>query len=160
MKNLTSKTAEEFAKNLYENKMQGLEKRFILMHSQGVMETCLKLAKDKRVDLEKLKIASWLHDIGRTEQDEGHAEKSVEIAEKEFGTFDETVKDCILNHGNSKNPKTEEGKIIQFADKLSILNDFEIIKMAFEKPKYKDKSIVFLNMVCEDFIEMLKRYDW
>jgi putative nucleotidyltransferase with HDIG domain len=160
MQPLTPLTAEEFAKKLYEEKMHGLEKRFIIRHSQQVMETCLKLAESKNVDLEKLKIASWLHDIGRTEQDKGHAEKSVEIAEKEFGFLDETIKDCILNHGNSKSPQTEEGKIIQFADKLSILNDYEIIKMAFEKPEYKERSVGFLKMVCDDFLEMLERYEW
>ncbi len=160
MQSLTSENAESFAKRLFEEKMHGLEKRFIIKHSQGVFETSVKLAEGKKVDLEKLKIACWLHDIGRTIAIEDHAKLSVEVAEKEFGSLDETIKDGILNHGNSKKPQTEEGKIIQFADKISILNDYEIIKMAFEKPEYKERSIDFMKKVCGDFLKMLERYEW
>lgn len=139
---------------------EGVEKRFLINHSEGVLETSLKLAKHKEVDVEKIKIASWLHDIGRTVQIKNHAEESVKLAEGEFGSLDEIIKDCILNHGNSKNPKTEEGKIIQFADKLSILNDYEIMEMIFSKRKYYNESIYLLKKVCGDFTEMLERYDW
>jgi putative nucleotidyltransferase with HDIG domain len=160
MKTLTPKTAEEFAKKIFNEKMYGLEKDFITRHSKGVLKTCVKLSKGKKVDVGKLKVASWLHDIGRAISIKNHAKISVEIAEKEFGGLDEIIKDCILNHGNSGNPETKEGKIIQFADKLSILNDYELIKMIFSKEKYKEKSIGFIKMVCDDFLDILERYKW
>jgi len=157
---LTEESARQFAENLFKSKMKGLEKRFIIQHTKGVIKTALNLAKGKKVDLESIKIAGWLHDVGRAVNIENHAEISVKLAEENFGALNDVVKDCILNHGSSKNPQTKEGKIIQLADKLSIMNDFKLFKIVFAKEKYKEKSIEMVKMVSDDLIEVLKRYNW
>jgi len=161
MKPLTPETAEEFALEVFKNKMKaGVEKRFIIQHTKGVLKTSLALAKSKKVDLESLKIACWLHDIGRTVSIENHAEISINLAEEKFGKLNKTITDCIKNHGSSKNPETQEGRIIQLADKLSIMNDFKLFKIIFSKEKYKEKSIEMIEYVSKDLIEVLKRYTW
>lgn len=157
---LTEESAKKFALRIYGKMKAGVEKRFIVQHTKGIVKTSVNLAKGKKVDLESLKIACWLHDIGRTVDVEGHAEISINLAEEKFGNLNQIMLDCILNHGSSKNPETREGKIMQLADKLSIMNDFKLFKIIFAKEKYKDKSISMVNMVSKDLIEVLKRYNW
>jgi HD superfamily phosphohydrolase YqeK len=156
---LTEQSAELFAKELF-SKMKGVEKRFITQHTKGIVKTSVNLAKGKKVDLNSLKTAGWLHDIGRTVSIENHAQISVKLAEERFGPLNKVVKDCILNHGSSKDPETAEGKIIQLADKLSIMNDFRLFKIIFAKEKYKEKSLEMVKMVADDLLEVLKRYKW
>jgi len=159
-KKLTEKSARQFAEGLFKSKMKGLEKRFIIQHTKGIIKTALNLAKGKKVDLESIKIAGWLHDTGRAVNIENHAEVSIKLSEENFGELNPIVKDCILNHGSSKNPQTKEGKIIQLADKLSIMNDFKLFKIVFAKEKYKEKSIDMVKMVSNDLVEVLKKYNW
>lgn len=116
---LNLKNTEEFAKKIFSDKLRGSDLDWTLMHCELVLKTCILLSENKDVDIESLKIASWLHDIGRTEISKGHAEKSLEIAEKEFGELNPIIKDCLLNHGSSENPETKEGKIFQLAVMLS-----------------------------------------
>ena len=75
-------------------------------HCKEIERISLRLAKHKKADKKILKIASWLHDIGRTVSVKGHAKISVELAEKQFGKLDNRLKDSILNHGDDNNPKT------------------------------------------------------
>lgn len=159
MKNkLTSKSAEAFAKTQF-SRMQGdVEKKFHFLHSAGVVKTSLQLAEGKKVDKNALIIAGWLHDIGRRKSVKGHAEISLEIAEEHFGKLPEKIKDCILNHGNSGKPKTIEGKMIQLADKLSIVQDPQMFKLLFSKEKYRKKSLDMYEYVFKDLLETLKRY--
>jgi len=157
---LTEQSAKQFANEIYRKMKGGVEKRFLIQHTKGVVKTSVNLAKGKQVDLEALKIAGWLHDIGRSVNIEGHAELSVKLAEEKFGELNPIVKDCILHHGSTKDPETKEGKIIQLADKLSIMNDFKLFKIIFAKEKYKEKSIDMIGYVSRDLLEVLKRYNW
>jgi len=157
---INSNYAEKFAKKIFKTKLHGLERDFIIIHSKGVFDTSLKLAKNKMIDKEALKIAAWLHDIGRTVDIAKHAEISLEISEKKFGKLNDKIRDCILNHGSSKKPKTSEGKIFQLADKLSIVNDYKLFELLFSNPKYKKKSTLFIEMVSKDLSKVLRRYKW
>lgn len=78
-----------------------------------------------------VRIASYLHDIGRKEEMEGggticHAEKGAEEAVKVLADYDldkkikENIIHCILAHRSRNNhiPKTIEAKTIYDADKL------------------------------------------
>ncbi len=103
---------------------------FIKIHSKCVKEMALKLAFLRvLVNHKVIKVASWLHDIGRVENDENHKIIGVDIAEEWFKSinfkkkrFIKKVNDCILYHGREDIPKTKEGKIIRIADKLSFIH--------------------------------------
>jgi HD superfamily phosphodiesterase len=162
---LTTESAEKFFKDSIKGMNSGFEKKFLIQHTKDVLKTSLNLAKikkNKNLDINSLKIACWLHDIGRTIKIEGHAEISLRLTEENFSkdSINNVIKDCVLNHSSSKFPETEEGKIMQLADKLSILNDFKLFKLIFSKEKYKEESIKMVEYVSKDLIEVLKRYNW
>jgi HD superfamily phosphohydrolase YqeK len=98
--------------------------------------------------------------VGQVISKEGHAKISLELAEKKFGKLSGGLIDCIANHGSSKNPKTEEGKIIQLADKLSILQNTKGISFLFSKKKYYKHSLEFLEKVSCDLTKVLKTFKW
>jgi uncharacterized protein len=92
---------------------------------------CIRIGVKENADLEILKFAAILHDIGRKDQDESngkicHAERSAVLAKEllEKGNIDEEkinkVIHCIETHrfrGN-KIPVSKEAKILSDADKL------------------------------------------
>jgi len=164
METLNSETAKKFAFESFKSaKIPSIEKKFLKMHSLGVVKTSLKLAKlskNKNLDLKSLEIAGLLHDVGRTIQIEHHADLSIKLSEEKFGKLNPIVFDCIKNHGNSKSPETQEGRIMQLADKLSIANDFNLYKLLFKKEKYKPESLDMFKMVFDHLIEILKRYNF
>lgn len=100
-------------------------------HTKRVLNLCIHIGKKEKADLEILKIAALLHDIGRKEEDESngklcHAEIGAQKAEKilkKLGFSEEKIKKithCIISHrfrGNAK-PKSPEAKILFDADKL------------------------------------------
>ena len=90
---ITENKAKNFALEIFEGMPDGLEKRVLLKHSEGVVQTCEKLAKGQEIDLESLKIAGWLHDIGRIRSIKGHAKISLEIAEEKFEELNNIIKD-------------------------------------------------------------------
>jgi uncharacterized protein len=100
-------------------------------HVERVYNLALKIAGKEKADIGVIKLASYLHDIGRKEEMQSrgkidHAEKGVELAEKilEEYNLDENVKEnilhCVLSHRyrNSHVPKTIEAKILFDADKI------------------------------------------
>jgi uncharacterized protein len=104
-------------------------------HVERVYNLCLYLAKDKKTDLEVLKIAALLHDIGGLEEINDptgqidHAVVGAEMAGsilKDLGFSKnkiEHIQDCIISHRykNKHEPKTIEAKILFDADKLDAL---------------------------------------
>jgi len=100
-------------------------------HTQRVYSLCLHLGKKEGADMEILKIAAILHDIGRKYQDKCHgkichAEKGAGLAKEllsKLGVDKEKINKithCIETHrfrGN-KIPKSKEAKILFDADKL------------------------------------------
>jgi uncharacterized protein len=100
-------------------------------HTQRVYELCLRIGRKERADLEILKLAALLHDIGREEEDRTngrvcHAEKSAELARRilrKHGIVKERsagVVRCIETHRFRGRcvPDSLEGKILFDADKL------------------------------------------
>ena len=135
------------------------QKRFIFNHVEAVVETSKLLAKYTEADVKTLEIAGWVHDIGKSADREPHAEESLKILEKDF-FVSEILKDCILNHGYLKHPKTIEGKILQSADKISIL-DRKILPI-FLKNQNKSFNLDYLDMlekITSQSMSLLKNYN-
>ncbi len=100
-------------------------------HTERVYKLCLRIGQKEGGDLEVLKLAALLHDIGREEEDRTngricHAEKSAGLARRilnkhrvEKGRAAAVVR-CIETHRfrGSRAPDSLEGKIIFDADKL------------------------------------------
>ena len=100
-------------------------------HTQRVSELAEHLAKTEKADPEIVKIAAYLHDIGRTKEDKSngkvcHAELGAEMAFKilqdQGFTQDETerITHCIKTHRfrDQNTPETIEAKVLFDADKL------------------------------------------
>ena len=121
MKNLSLKFAEEFSKEIF-GKMNEEERDFRLVHVKAMIDSVKILSQNENLDLKSLKIACWLHDIGYSISEENHALHSLEILRKNNIKINSVIEDCILNHGSKTIPKTKEGKIMQIADKISLLN--------------------------------------
>jgi uncharacterized protein len=123
-----SKIKDFAIKNSEKNDIHGFD------HVKRVFNLCIVIGEKLNCDLEILKIAALLHDIGRIhEKNEGrnHAEISADKA-KQFltsGKFNLTQNDierithCIQAHSfsNEITPKTLEAKILSDADKLDAL---------------------------------------
>ena len=128
MKQLTEENAREYALEKFKE-LHELNRKWNLLHSEGIIKILKILCKDKIIDKSKLFALAWVHDIGKTISEENHAKLSLDILKKEF-ILDEIDIDCILNHGFSGNPKTEEGKIFKYADGLSLFTK-EVIMFRF-----------------------------
>jgi len=100
-------------------------------HTKRVLNLCLHIAKtEKNVDMDVLKKAALLHDIGRADQDNTngelcHAEKGADLAREVLGDYMKTeeIIHCIKSHRFRKgeDPKTIEAKILFDADKLDAI---------------------------------------
>lgn len=103
-------------------------------HIERVYNLAIKIGKKEKADLEILKLAAILHDIGRKHQDEvngkiDHAEIGAELARKILEKFNfkkekiEKIIHCIETNrfrGNKK-PESKEAKILFDADKLDAI---------------------------------------
>jgi len=161
MSSLNPEMAEQFAISQLVKIKSDEDREFNIMHTEAVVETALILSKGKEVDKDLLVIAGWLHDIGKSVQGENHAQKSVEILEAEGFELNENLKDCILNHGSSGNPQSEEAKIIQIADKLSVLHP-ELISIleryTLKKSKEdKEKDFEWIKKMANNALEFLDK---
>ncbi len=111
-------------------------------HVDRVLKMAINLTKDEDVDLEVIKIAVLLHDIGGDKEMSDpsgmtdHAVESARIAEpflrelKFSQTKIQHILDCIVSHRyrtNSK-PKTKEAEIIFDADKLETVGAIGIAR--------------------------------
>ncbi len=105
-------------------------------HTERVYKLCLNLGKKLIADLNILKIAALLHDIGRIQEKRdikkrNHAEISAELAKNflEPNRYNLTqneidkITHCIQAHSYSNElvPETLEAKILSDADKLDAL---------------------------------------
>lgn len=100
-------------------------------HVERVYKLAVKIGKKEGADMNIVKLATYLHDIGRKEEMDGggkvcHAEKGAELAGIILSSYDldkeiiENIKHCILSHRyrNEHKPKTIEAKVLFDADKL------------------------------------------
>ena len=101
-------------------------------HVMRVFNMAMRLAKGEKVDMEVIKLAALLHDIGgKKEMDDptgktDHAIESAKMARpilEKLGFSEDKINhicDCIVSHRykNEHQPKTLEAKILFDADKL------------------------------------------
>lgn len=118
MKNLNKKNAKEFAEEKFKQ-MGELLSQWNSLHSECMIKAIKDLTKDEKI-INTLIPLAWIHDIGKIRQEDNHAEISIQILEENGFTLTEIEKDCILNHGASKKPESEEAKIFQKSDGLSL----------------------------------------
>ncbi|MHA1526511.1 MAG: HD domain-containing protein, partial [Promethearchaeota archaeon] len=112
-------------------------------HVERVYNTCVKIGKKLNANLNVLKIAALLHDIGRINEEEdtlkrNHAEISAEKAKKFLASnnFNLAQEDCdniihaIRTHSFSNNisPQTLEAKILSDSDKLDAIGAIGIFR--------------------------------
>jgi len=100
-------------------------------HTERVYRLCMHIGRAEGADLEVLTVAAFLHDVGRSYEDESkgticHAEKGAEIAKTLLVTYPlsdekkQNIVHCIGSHrfrGNNA-PETLEAKTLFDADKL------------------------------------------
>lgn len=155
MNQLTPENAKEFSEKTLKNGLPELYYEYFWNHSLFVIKAAKDLAKEKNLKIshEFFEMAGYLHDIGYVVNEETHAQESLKLAEKEFGALDEAMKECILNHGRSKNPQTQEGKIFQMADKLSSFYP-EFIEKLIDLEKREGKK---LNETLEEHKKRLQK---
>jgi len=103
-------------------------------HTQRVYNLCMHIGRVEGADLEALEIAAYLHDVGRSYEDESkgavcHAERGAEIARNllaEYPISDQrkaNIVHCIRSHrfrGNCR-PETLEANVLFDADKLDAI---------------------------------------
>ncbi|MFA5228545.1 MAG: HD domain-containing protein [Candidatus Paceibacterota bacterium] len=110
-------------------------------HVERVYNSAVKIAKKEKADLNVVKIAAYLHDIGRNDEIKSkgkicHAKRGSEIAKEMLSEYDideelsQNIVHCILAHRNRNNhqPKTLEAKIIFDADKLDSIGAIGIAR--------------------------------
>lgn len=159
---LTPKIAEEFAKQKYKEIKPKEDADFNLVHAKAVVRTALLLSKNKKLDDNLIAIASWLHDIGKSIKEGSHSENSIKILEKENFEISDKLRDCILNHGTNGKPSCEEARIINIADKASII-DRDMLKVIAKYTLKKTKSerkadLEFIKKLANGGAELLGEY--
>ena len=101
-------------------------------HVLRVYNLCMKIGEEEGADLEVLKLAALLHDIGIFKDRKNHEKVSAEMAREILEDYDkkESVIHCIEAHRFSKQikPKTLEAKILQDADRLDVLGAIGIVR--------------------------------
>ena len=134
-------------------------------HAMRVHRLCLLLAKDEpNVNLDVLRTAALLHDIGRVREDQDnsgnmdHASLSANIAEtilKGLGDSEELIKQvkhCILSHRfrSSVDPRTEDARILFDADKLDAIGAVGIARCFMLAGEYGES--IFSDKPLDDYI--------
>lgn len=100
-------------------------------HVERVHDLAVRLARKEKADVGIVRIAAYLHDIGRREKMKSkgkldHAEEGVKLAREIIRRYDiaeearENILHCILTHRfrNDHRPDTIEAKVLFDADKL------------------------------------------
>ena len=103
-------------------------------HTERVCNLCMHIGSVEGADLEVLRIAAYLHDVGRSHQDETkgkvcHAQKGAEMAAPllaQYPCSDEqgaNIIHCIRTHRfrGQDRPETLEAKVLFDADKLDAI---------------------------------------
>lgn len=110
-------------------------------HSRRVYNLCMHIGQAEGADMEVLQIAAYLHDVGRSHQDESegticHAEKGAQIATELLDKYPISTEQkasiihCIRSHrfrGDCP-PQSLEAKILFDADKLDSIGAIGIAR--------------------------------
>ena len=98
-----------------------------LSHVLQVVQYTKEILENVEADNEVCIISAYWHDVGRLEQEKGHALISAESLKKEMtklGYDSEIIDKCykaIYKHGWKEKPETLEGIIIRDADKIDFV---------------------------------------
>ena len=155
MKKLTPKNAKLVAEKYFRKHKDKGERDFSRVHAGAVAEIGVILAKKFRADTSVVEISGWLHDIGATIERADHAKHSLELLEKEGFEISPLIRDCILNHGTGGKPISKEAKILQVADKLSILS-VPVLELLFKQESVLPEDVEFLNKMTTGAVAHLK----
>lgn len=156
MKILTPTSAQTLAEKYFKKLKRKDEIDFARVHSRAVMEIAVMLAKRLGADARAVAVAGWVHDIGKVTARDGHARHSVELLEAEGIKLSPAVRDAILNHGTEGKPKTKEGKILQMADKMSILS-VPVLEIVLREKKLLPEDLAFIKKMTSGAVEYLER---
>jgi hypothetical protein len=149
--------AKTFAEQEF-TKKSALDYKWNYLHSKYMILALKDLTNDKKL-LDRLIPLAWVHDIGKIESEENHAEYSLKILDKKF-KLDFVDKDCILNHGVSGKPTTEEGKIFQNADGISLFYpEVLLIRFLIEGKQGSDFDEL-INKIKKQYQRYLEIYSW
>jgi len=121
----------ENIKKIVKEKMENASGCHDWDHVERVFNLAMKIAKKEKADLEVIRYAAMLHDIGREAQDKSkgkicHAEEGARLAEETLTKykfpqeFIQKVIHCIETHRFRKNniPESLEAKVLFDADKI------------------------------------------
>lgn len=134
-------------------------------HTERVYNLAVHIAKDENVDMDIIKAAALLHDIGRAKEDQDNSGKSdhavigAEMAEKILKAigFPEDkigkVSECILTHRSRSDRKQEskEAQILFDADKIDCLGAIGIARSFAWVGK--NKAHIFREVPIEEYIK-------
>jgi len=103
-------------------------------HTERVYNLCIQIGKKENADIEILKLAAILHDIGREEEDRlngkiCHAERGAILAREILKKYNveenkiAKITHCIETHRfrGDKTPQSKEAKVLFDADKLELI---------------------------------------
>jgi putative nucleotidyltransferase with HDIG domain len=155
MKKLTPRIAKSIAFKYSKREKNKMERDFALIHAEAVVKISKILAKRLGADASVTEACGWVHDIGKIVEMENHAEHSISLLEKEKIEVTQQIKDCILNHATSGKPLSPEAKIIQMADKMSILS-IPVLKLILEQKKITESDVEFVNKMVTGSVNYLK----
>ena len=155
MKKLTPKNAKLIAEKYFKRHKEKEGRDFAKVHSGAVAEIAVVLAKKFKADASSVEISGWVHDIGSTVERNNHAVHSLDLLEKEGFEISALVRDCILNHRTNGQPKSQEAKILQMADKLSILS-IPVLKILFSQKSISPYDIEFIDKMTSGALDHLK----
>lgn len=156
MKKLTPQSAKEIAEKYFLKHKDKSEQDFTRIHTNAVVEIGIILAKKFKADISIVEASAWVHDIGSVIERSNHARHSLDLLREEEFEIDTLTEDCILNHGNGGNPKSEEAKLLQMADKLSILS-IPVLKLLLEQESILLSDVDFVNKMTTGAVEYLKK---
>jgi putative nucleotidyltransferase with HDIG domain len=156
MKTLTIELAKKLALEYFKKYKEKVEGDFALIHTEAVAQIAVLLAKKFNLNTEIVEGCAWVHDIGYLISKENHAEHSVEILEENGFEITPIMRDCIVNHGTDGKPESGEAKVLQMADKLSILS-IPVLEILFNQDKILSADIKFIEKMTGGAISFLKK---
>ena len=124
---------DQFVLKLFKEKLPNSFLYHNYNHTVRVVKSTKEIIENSQINVkqkEALLLAAWLHDIGYTEQREGHEKAGADIAKtflKEQGQDPETIDlvvDLILSTIMKTEPKTDLERILKDADNSHFAKDY------------------------------------
>ena len=149
IKRIADETWKEIhQKELKNYSWENLKFNYRAEHTQLVLSIGMQLGRDLEADMDILKAAILLHDIGRNKVEKGHAKEGAQLAREILENTDflsekiDAVTYAIGVHAgwDESIPKTLEARILWDADKLSKLGASVILHRTMRIP-LKGKEI-------------------